>query len=169
MPSLLSKIIMVASFASSSGKSTEDLHPGHAKHTTSYHLRGAQSSSIDGEVLIYEDVPDMPDEDVKLIMKWIEAEVGMVKNPFCWKDSYGRGVGTIPGRVADCPSGYTNHGLTCFRGSDDILAPSLVADCPSGYTNMGLTCFRGVHSIHTPSRVADCPHGYTNTGLTCHK
>lgn len=123
----------------------------------------------DDEEIIFEDVPDMSDAEIKRVMDWIAAEVVMVKNPFCWKDSYGRGVGTLPGRVADCPSGYTNHGLTCARGTDDIWAPSKVADCPSGYTNMGLTCFRPHDSIHTPSRVADCPRGYTNMGLTCHK
>lgn len=95
-------------------------------------LRRAQTNEI-----FYEDVPDMKDSEVESVMDWIAAEVTMVKNPFCWKDSYGRGVGTLPGRVADCPSGYTNHGLTCARGTDDILAPSKVADCPSGYTNMG--------------------------------
>ena len=83
------------------------------------------------------DVPDMSDEDIKKVMEWITAEATMVKNPFCWKDTYGRGVGTIPGRVADCPASYTNNGLTCGRGSDDIWAGSKVADCPSGYTNMG--------------------------------
>ena len=94
-------------------------------------------SSIDGEVPLFEDIPDMPDADVAKVMKWIAAEVGMVKNPFCWKDTFGRGVGKIPGRVSDCPAGYTNNGLTCGRGTDDIGAPSHVADCPSGYTNMG--------------------------------
>jgi hypothetical protein len=127
-------------------------------------LRRAQTNEI-----FYEDVPDMKDAEIKSVMDWIAAETTMVKNPFCWKDSYGRGVGTLPGRVADCPSGYTNDGLTCRRPTDDILAPSKVADCPSGYTNMGYTCFRGLHTYHAPSRVADCPSGYTNMGLTCHK
>ena len=132
-------------------------------------LRRVEASDDEDEDVIYEDVPDMSDADIKRVMDWIAAEVVMVKNPFCWKDSYGRGVGTLPGRVADCPSGYTNHGLTCARGTDDIWAPSKVADCPSGYTNMGLTCFRPHDSIHAPSRVADCPRGYTNMGLTCQK
>ena len=119
--------------------------------------------------VIYEDVPDMSDADIKKVMDWIATEVGMVKNPFCWKCSYGRGVGTIPGRVADCPAGYTNHGLTCWRGSDDYWATSKVAACPAGYTNMGLTCFRGAHITHAPSKTPSCPGGYTNTGYTCHK
>ena len=131
--------------------------------TRKHNLRRAQDD------IIYEDVPDMSDADIKKVMDWIATEVGMVKNPFCWKRSYGRGVGTIPGRVADCPSGYTNNGLTCGRGTHDILAPSKVASCPSGYKNMGYTCYRGPHSIHAPSRKASCPKGYSNTGLTCHR
>ncbi|GFH55030.1 hypothetical protein CTEN210_11506 [Chaetoceros tenuissimus] len=155
---------------------------GDEEWTNLYEVEGAKTST--GELVLnlsetwsnnpdeeplFETIPDMSDEDIASVMKWIAAEVGMVKNPFCWKDSYGRGVGTLPGRVSDCPSGYTNNGLTCGRGSDDIWAPSKVADCPSGYTNMGYTCFRGTDDISAPSRVADCPSGYTNMGLTCHK
>ena len=95
------------------------------------------SSFDNDDDVIYEDIPDISDEDVKRVMEWIKAETVMVKNPFCWKTTYGRGVGTLPGRVADCPAGYTNNGLTCGRGTDDIFAPSKVASCPNGYTNMG--------------------------------
>jgi hypothetical protein len=83
-----------------------------------------------------ENVPDMS-EDIKKAMAWIIVEATMVKNPLSWKHSNGRGVGTFPGRVADCPAGYTNNGFTCGRVSDDILAPPKVANCPSGYKNMG--------------------------------
>ena len=100
-------------------------------------------------------------------MNWIKKEVTIVRNPFCWKETYGRGVGTIPGRMADCPSGYVNDGATCRRPTDDILVPSHVASCPSGYANTGLTCYRGPHDIYSPSRVAHCPKGWTNFGLTC--
>lgn len=89
---------------------------------------------------------------------------------FCWKDSYGRGVGEFQGRVADCPPSYTNNGLTCGRGTDDILKPSILPDCPAGYTNNGLVgCGRGTHDIHYPSKLADCPSGYTNMGTYCGK
>ena len=89
---------------------------------------------------------------------------------FCWKNSEVRDAGDWVGnlgRVADCPSGYTNNGLTCGRGADSYAWPSRVADCPSGYTNNGLTCGRGADSYSWPSRVADCPSGYTNNGLFC--
>ena len=85
-------------------------------------------------------------------------------------------------RVADCPAGYTNNGLTCGRGTDNMSAPSRVADCPSGWTNMGLYCGRGL-STRGPSSMScpsgyfinrslgrcykECPSGYTNTGEFC--
>jgi hypothetical protein len=69
----------------------------------------------------------------------VTAQAGFSANA-CWLDSYGRGVGTVPGRVADCPKGYTNMGLTCTSGLTTYSNPSIVASCPSGYTNFGLFC-----------------------------
>lgn len=108
-----------------------------------------------------------------------------------WADS----VGLNSSRVADCPSGYTNTGLTCSRAADTQAAPSVLASCPSGYTNTGVSCYRepyiyaaaSVNPIcptdyyyngfggctrdafiySAPSRAADCPSGYTNTGVSC--
>src|SRR5580658_7955123 len=81
----------------------------------------------------------------------------------CWLDSYGRGVGTIPGRVADCPAGYTNMGLTCTSGLTTYYNPSIVADCPSGYTNFGLFCkgtsWSTALSFKTSGSMT-CPAGY---------
>lgn len=73
------------------------------------------------------------------------------------------------GRVADCPSGYTNVGLTCYRGPDTIgNGGSTAADCPVGYVNTGLTCLRPADTKpNGGSTSADCPSGYTNTGLSC--
>jgi len=69
-------------------------------------------------------------------------------------------------RVADCPAGYTNNGLTCGRGADTINAPSRLADCPAGYTNHGLYCYRGPHTYGNRCR-GGCRPGYTNNGCTC--
>lgn len=99
-----------------------------------------------------------------------EAETGV--GDFCWKNAYGRGAGKLPrsfGRVADCPAGYTNTGLTCFRPASTYAQRSRVADCPSGYTNMGASCFRPASTYAQGSRVADCPRGYTNMGASCYK
>lgn len=61
---------------------------------------------------------------------------------FCWKDSYGRGVGTIP---EDCPPGRERIGLFCY------------SKCPAGTRRFGFDC----HSV--------CPAGFRDDGLFCRK
>ena len=61
---------------------------------------------------------------------------------FCWKDSYGRGVGTVPKK---CARGYQRIGLLCYR------------NCPRGMKRFGFDC----HSV--------CPKGFRNDGLFCRK
>ena len=66
----------------------------------------------------------------------------------------------------NCPSGYRNDGLTCFRdahifGSDNSACPWYdkcgltfskgCSKCPSGYKNDGCTCRRNPHAISRPS------------------
>src|SRR5207247_11074399 len=58
------------------------------------------------------------------------------------------------------------NGATCGRGADNILAPSKLADCPAGYKNMGLTCYRGPSTYGNRCK-GHCREGYTNNGCTC--
>lgn len=60
---------------------------------------------------------------------------------FCWKDSYGRGVGTIP---TACNAGQTYDAGLCYD------------NCRSGYTGVGPVCWSG------------CPEGYIDMGAVCH-
>lgn len=62
---------------------------------------------------------------------------------FCWKDSYGRGVGKIP---SGCPSGKVNEAGLCYT------------PCKASYVSDGaLMCYSG------------CPQGYSSSGCcTCH-
>jgi hypothetical protein len=80
---------------------------------------------------------------------------------------------TTSGRVADCPAGYTNTGLTCYRGPDTISNPSILANCPAGYTNMGLTCYQGPDTYSkgctTIFKKYECNPGYTDNGCFCGK
>jgi hypothetical protein len=87
---------------------------------------------------------------------------------FCWTDTVTRGPGIIPGRVADCPPGFTNDGATCKREADTIAAPSRAADCPAGYNAAGGACERpALTKPNSNSRLADCPDGFTNSGAEC--
>jgi len=64
-----------------------------------------------------------------------------IDHDFCWKNSYGRGVGTIPG---ECGS-KEKLGLLCYP------------PCPSGYNRVGLDCQQ------------NCPPDFRNDGLFCRK
>lgn len=66
-------------------------------------------------------------------------ETHEITHTFCWKDSYGRGVGTIP---TECGS-RRKIGLLCYD------------HCPSGYSAFGFDCHQG------------CPSGWRNDGLFC--
>ncbi|CAN0572845.1 unnamed protein product, partial [Laminaria digitata] len=61
---------------------------------------------------------------------------------FCWKDSYSRGVGTVPQK---CKSGYDRIGLLCYK------------KCGKNMKRFGFDC----HSV--------CPAGMRNDGLFCRK
>ena len=91
---------------------------------------------------------------------------------------------TNSGRVADCPAGYTNTLLTCYRGPEDNRFPSILANCPKDYTNMGLYCQKSPPFGATTGTMVcpsgyfmgllsrcykNCPPGYTNTGDFCHR
>lgn len=104
--------------------------------------------------------------DYKAVMEWVARRTAAARLPFCWKQSDPRGVGKVPGRVADCPDGFTNNGLTCGRGADTNGAPSKLAKCPDGFTNTGLTCYQGPDSYGNKCR-GNCRPGYKNTGCTC--
>jgi hypothetical protein len=102
---------------------------------------------------------------------------------FCWKDSYGRGVGTIP---TSCPSGTVQDptGLLCYpacRAGYYMVGPVCWQSCPSGYVDTGAFCHYNKPlttsgSWQCTSRdwfgtcwwwVLACPSGYTNAGTFC--
>jgi len=64
----------------------------------------------------------------------------LFEKDFCWKDSYGRGVGTVP---SSCPPGRDRIGLLCYTS------------CPANMKRVGFDC----HSV--------CPSGMRDDGLFC--
>ncbi len=120
---------------------------------------------------IIEEIPDMSQEEIQQVMHCIKVKTTGVRLPFCWRQSYGRGVGTVPGRVPDCPNGYTNNGATCGRAADTIYTKSKLVTGPSGYTNMGAACTRGASTYSKkctlPWKKHKCRKGYTDNGCTC--
>ena len=61
---------------------------------------------------------------------------------FCWRETYGRGVGTIP---TICPNGMENQGGLCYTL------------CSTGYYGVGPVCWKS------------CPAGYRDDGAFCFK
>jgi hypothetical protein len=83
---------------------------------------------------------------------------------------------SAPFTLADCPTTYTNIGLSCERESDTYDKVSGVP-CKEGYTNNKTTCSRemSVKELTCPVgrvKIGDrcygpCRAGYTNNGKTC--
>ncbi len=61
---------------------------------------------------------------------------------FCWKKSFGRGVGTVP---TQCSSGYDKDAGLCYstcKAGYKGLGPVCWATCPSGFRDDGAYCFK---------------------------
>ena len=90
------------------------------------------------------------------------------KGNFCVADPLPRASGTVAGRTADCPAGYTIQGGSCKRDAETRPAPSSAPECPAEYKLEGGTCKRPALTKPNPgARLADCPEGYTNSGTAC--
>jgi hypothetical protein len=76
-----------------------------------------------------------------MVLTALTASPGLAQEPeFCWKDSYGRGVGTIPS-YSLCPSGMRDDGLFCRRaeygrgggyaweGRDGLSSAGMISRC----------------------------------------
>ena len=102
-------------------------------------LTKANRSLIEREDdVFYEDVPELTGHQIDQVMEWVAAEVAQMRLPFCWRDSYGRGVGKIP---AKCPSEKDKIGGFCY------------SKCPLGMKRFGFDC----HSV--------CPFDFRDDGL----
>ena len=89
---------------------------------------------------IIQEVPDMPEHEIKQVMNWIKVKTTGVKLPFCWRQSYGRGVGTV---LDTCAAGRVKIGALCY------------SKCPANTKRVGFDC----HSV--------CPSGMRDDGLFC--
>ena len=74
----------------------------------------------------------------------------VINTEFCWKSSYGRGVGTIP---TTCPPGKERMGFLCYDKCDKFTDAQYkrggVGDChqkcTAGYHDHGMLCHKGNH------------------------
>lgn len=100
------------------------------------------------------------------VLGWIQREYIIDQTPFCYKQSYDRGVGILPG----CGSGKEKVGALCYD------------DCRSGYKSEGLFCAPTGSLSYMPgrectrsvpvlgcvaSKPAGCRSGYTDVAGVC--
>jgi len=109
---------------------------------TSQPSNAPSSAPTQGALQVAITVPDIPDSEIVQVMNWIKAEVTVVRTPFCWKATEGRGVGLIP---QECPAGKERIGALCYT------------KCPRGYVRFGFDCHQ------------TCPSGFRDDGLFCRK
>jgi hypothetical protein len=115
--------------------------------------------------------------ELNTVMKWIAARVATARQDYCYRSSYGRGVGTIPD---DCQSKEKDAGL-CYNRCNagyGAAGPVCWQYCPSGYVDTGAFCHIDKALLVSPKWVwvskwwggypsTECPSGYTNIGALC--
>lgn len=112
-----------------------------------------------------------------------EIAAGVVDADFCWMDSYGRGVGTVPDA---CP-GEEKNGALCYpRCANGYygVGPVCWQHCPAGFRDDGAACWVDSHifsgdnsqcpwydvcGLTLAPGCSTCPAGYANDGCTCRR
>lgn len=84
----------------------------------------------------------LTNDDMGKVAHWIAGRVAAARQPYCWRQSYGRGVGKA---VHACGSDEDKDGALCYP------------TCKSGYYGVGPVCWQ------------HCPGRYTDIGVSCAK
>ncbi|MFH2204073.1 MAG: hypothetical protein ABIJ96_13215 [Elusimicrobiota bacterium] len=122
----------------------------------------------------------LSESDTNKVLNWIAGKVSSARQPFCYRDSFGRGVG-VP--VNSCSSDQEKDGWLCYpkcKQNYDGVGPVCWQHCPSGYIDMGAVCHINKPLTKSGSwpcawklfgkcmaRKHTCPSGYVNAGLFC--
>jgi hypothetical protein len=85
--------------------------------------------------------PPLSPTEMNAVMTWIAAQTAAINLPFCWRQSYGNGVG----EPYTCEAGLERNGLLCYP------------KCKAGFAGNGPVCWQS------------CPAGYNDTGADCIK
>jgi hypothetical protein len=97
---------------------------------------------------VFEDVTDMPTQDLDKVKGWIKSRTTQVKTPYCYRDSYGRTAGQVASACAN-----PNDEKDATGGPAGLCYPK----CPSGYAGVGPVCWQS------------CPSGFRDDGSFCAK
>ena len=107
--------------------------------------------------------------DTAKVIAWMARQTATAKQPYCYRQSYGRGVGAP---LSTCGPGEQKNGLLCYpdcKAGYGGAGPVCWASCPSGYTDTGALCTRPADSYSNSGGSGNCDSGYTNMGLYCQK
>lgn len=115
---------------------------------------------------------------LSLTMMGLTPLIGKIMSAI--KDTYGRGVGTVPDR---CGPDKEKKGALCYPKCRDGYKSSALeceGTCPPGSKNTGLTCIQGIHAYIPGNKCGnpfkkcfyqrkDCRPGYRYRGSTCNQ
>ncbi len=101
------------------------------------------------------------------MIHWIARQVAGSRQDYCYRESYGRGVGAP---LSTCHEDEDKNGLLCYpkcREGFHGVGPVCWERCPEDYTDMGVSCLRPAATEHITVKPSNCSPGFTNTGVAC--
>jgi hypothetical protein len=115
-------------------------------------------------------------EEKKALLQWALKELARANQPYCWRQSYGRGVG-IP--ISGCPKGQEKDAGLCYPTCEDIgkegwkgVGPVCWQDCPSGFRDDGAYCFKPEaygRGVGFPWKIGDKAFSLKNAKIRCER
>lgn len=121
---------------------------GEASVTQDITVIEEESQEEEVEATVEEVVWEIEEQNLNSIISWIKSRVASINVPYCYRDSYGRGAGSIP-------SGCANSKLEkdASGGPAGLCYPK----CDSGYSGVGPLCWQS------------CPTNFRDDGAFCRK
>lgn len=115
-------------------------------------------------------------EEKRILHLWALKELNKANQPYCWRHSYGRGVG-VP--VNACPKGQEKDAGLCYPTCEDIgkdgwkgVGPVCWQDCPSDFRDDGAYCFKPKaygRGVGFPWKIGDKAFSLKNAKKRCEK
>jgi hypothetical protein len=113
---------------------------------------------------------------LKILVRWALKELHEANQPYCWRRSYGRGVG-VP--VSACPKGKEKDAGLCYPTCEDMgkegwkgVGPVCWQPCPSGFRDDGMYCFKPKpygRGAGFPWKFGDRPFSLKNAKRRCER